>query len=338
MKKFFILTLFLMSLILLLASCAHTHEFGEWSQATLPTCTSEGIMKRICECGEIEEQTIPETDHVAGKASCTEELLCTVCGEVIGPKLDHVVEDSNSCTKWRACKLCGTTVQAAPGHDWTEANCLTAKSCRKCNETEGLPLGHQWVAGSPTCQVCGTERTAFCISGDAKEAQAAELYYIPRNFSVVGGSVAYETTDKAMNVIWKPDANIKANIKDFPIVLILTANLCTCDYDGACLGEEDCSLNLTVSGEQIDPADLKVYFFDRPYGWFNYFYYDYSSEIAKGLSGTISDIRFAVNGIEHSRENGGEKPEIYFIGFFKTLEEAEHCAGRYLATMWATEE
>ena len=322
--------------ILLLVSCKHTHDFGEWSYATLPTCTSEGVGTRMCECGETEEKTIPVADHVAGEASCTRELLCTECGEVIGPKLDHVVEEETSCTKWRACKLCGKTVQTAPGHDWIEASCTEPKTCARCNETEGMPLGHQWVwEPTASCKICGTERAALYISGSAEEAQSAELHYMYDRSSIVGGNVKYETADRAMHTIWTLNDGVDANIKDFPVVLILTANLCTCDYDGICCGEENCSLSLTVGDEKPDPINLQTYFFDRPYGWFNYFYYDYSSEIAEGLEGGICDIEFTVNGIT---ADGTERSEIYFIGFFKTLEEAEQCAGRYLATMWATEE
>lgn len=43
-------------------------------------------------------------------------------------------------------------------HEWTEADCDTAKTCSKCGATEGSPLGHSWLAAScttaKTCEIC----------------------------------------------------------------------------------------------------------------------------------------------------------------------------------------
>ena len=44
-------------------------------------------------------------------------------------------------------------------HDWTEADCNTAKTCKVCGETEGDKLGHSWTPASctapNTCSRCG---------------------------------------------------------------------------------------------------------------------------------------------------------------------------------------
>lgn len=43
-------------------------------------------------------------------------------------------------------------------HEWTPANCTTAKTCAKCGETEGEPIGHVWEDATCTmakhCSVC----------------------------------------------------------------------------------------------------------------------------------------------------------------------------------------
>ena len=52
-------------------------------------------------------------------------------------------------------------------HEWTDADCVTAKFCSKCDETEGEALGHNWNAAtrkSPkTCSRCG-ETEGNCLS------------------------------------------------------------------------------------------------------------------------------------------------------------------------------
>ena len=40
----------------------HIHEFGEWKTVTEPTEDMEGLEKRYCECGEVEEKTIPKLE------------------------------------------------------------------------------------------------------------------------------------------------------------------------------------------------------------------------------------------------------------------------------------
>ena len=51
-------------------------------------------------------------------------------------------------------------------HEWTDANCLAAKTCTRCGETEGEPLGHSWTDATctapKTCAACGvTEGTVL---------------------------------------------------------------------------------------------------------------------------------------------------------------------------------
>lgn len=44
-------------------------------------------------------------------------------------------------------------------HEWTPANCTTAKTCSKCGEVEGEPLGHKWMDATcirpMVCSACG---------------------------------------------------------------------------------------------------------------------------------------------------------------------------------------
>ena len=50
----------------------HTHTFTEWSYATLPSCQSEGVMSRDCECGEAEIYTTAPLRHNMVEDRCAD--------------------------------------------------------------------------------------------------------------------------------------------------------------------------------------------------------------------------------------------------------------------------
>lgn len=51
-----------------------------------------------------------------------------------------------NCTTAKACSICGKTEGSALGHDWTDATCTAPKTCKRtgCTATDGSPLGHDW--------------------------------------------------------------------------------------------------------------------------------------------------------------------------------------------------
>lgn len=51
-----------------------------------------------------------------------------------------------NCTTAKACSICGKTEGSALGHDWADATCTTPKTCKRtgCTATDGSPLGHDW--------------------------------------------------------------------------------------------------------------------------------------------------------------------------------------------------
>ena len=68
-----------------------THTFGEWETTKEPTCTEEGIQKRVCSgCGLEESKTLSKTDHkyVDGEmvlanvqsGKMYKKTKCSVCG------------------------------------------------------------------------------------------------------------------------------------------------------------------------------------------------------------------------------------------------------------------
>ena len=63
MKRLITILYILILSALALASCEHTHEFGDWETITEATCSETGIKKRTCECGEAETSEITKKSH-----------------------------------------------------------------------------------------------------------------------------------------------------------------------------------------------------------------------------------------------------------------------------------
>lgn len=58
----------------------HVHAFGEWTVEKEATCTEEGVLARVCECGEKETQPIDKIAHTFGEWHVVQEPTCTKYG------------------------------------------------------------------------------------------------------------------------------------------------------------------------------------------------------------------------------------------------------------------
>lgn len=155
-----ILALLMLSLLPTLTSCSllHTHEFGEWTTVTEPTCTVPGEQQRNCECGELEREAIAAIGHTevvdaAVDATCTKDgrtegSHCSVCGETIVAqevieRLPHTEEPASAaipatCIKWGAteslrCTVCNNVTKQVEyiepcGHDRQNDRCTICGS------------------------------------------------------------------------------------------------------------------------------------------------------------------------------------------------------------------
>ena len=45
----------------------HTHAYGEWERFRDPSCSEQGIDRRFCDCGDIQEVSIDKLDHSPGE-------------------------------------------------------------------------------------------------------------------------------------------------------------------------------------------------------------------------------------------------------------------------------
>ncbi len=116
---------------------AKGHSYA--SQVTSPTCTEQGYTTYTCACGDkyVGDYT-KANGHSAGEATCTEDSICSVCGDVVEEKLGH---DYSSVVTAPTC----------------DAQGYTTHTCNNCGDdyvdTYTSPFGHNYSASvtSPTC-------------------------------------------------------------------------------------------------------------------------------------------------------------------------------------------
>lgn len=164
----------------------HEHKYTS-NLTTNPTCTEEGVMTYTCTCGESYTEPYPALGHkyqseITKKATCKEEgektFTCSLCKDTYTetiPKTDHkagkeVVNKEATCTeageKKVFCEVCeaelSSEVIPATGHtesDWTvtkENGLFTkgeqVKTCTTCQEVlqtevieSRLPINYLYI-------------------------------------------------------------------------------------------------------------------------------------------------------------------------------------------------
>lgn len=79
---------------------------------------------------------------------CTAEGCTLTAGTANSEKGGYAEHDwtAANCTTAKACSICGKTEGSALGHDWADATCTAPKTCKRtgCTATDGSPLGHDW--------------------------------------------------------------------------------------------------------------------------------------------------------------------------------------------------
>lgn len=91
------------------------------------------------------EWTSDDTHHWH---ECTAEG-CTLTAGTANSGKDGYAEHNwtaANCTTAKTCSICSKTEGSALGHDWADATCTTPKTCKRtgCTATDGSPLGHDW--------------------------------------------------------------------------------------------------------------------------------------------------------------------------------------------------
>lgn len=80
---------------------------------------------------------------------CTAEG-CTLTAGTANSGKDGYAEHNwtaANCTTAKTCSICDKTEGSALGHDWADATCTTPKTCKRtgCTATYGSSLGHEWA-------------------------------------------------------------------------------------------------------------------------------------------------------------------------------------------------
>lgn len=128
MKK---ITLIILSIIAILTfvGCGHEHTPGPAA-----TCTED----QVCtECGEV---LVAATGHRPGaEATCLAPQLCENCGIELAPQLEHTPGAEATCTEPQLCTVCGTELSPALGHKINESN-----ACSVCG-LQIVPVGQKYI-------------------------------------------------------------------------------------------------------------------------------------------------------------------------------------------------
>lgn len=139
------------------------HNYTEWVPETDPTCTEQGLEKRVClNCPAVDTQAVPANGHALTEVAAV-DATCTKSGNTAGVQ----------------CKNCEwTTVEITDplGHTypdgWTvvkESTCTDygemERVCMRCDNVDAewvLALGHNFVNG--VCTRCDVAMVLDCLN------------------------------------------------------------------------------------------------------------------------------------------------------------------------------
>ena len=149
-------------------------------------------------------------------------------------------------------------------------------------------------------------------------------------------SVRYTLSTAAYHTAYSVKKEVSYDAKDFPVVLLLTRDFCTCEDPADCYALE--SVNSYVCNGAITGADdnhkiNELSMCDSPIvkdgRSYLYFYANFEEDAGFDYEGRINSIRFDFNGILID-EPGRNAFDIVFIAYFRTVEEAEQYVYDYL--------
>ncbi len=199
--------------------------------------------------------------------------------------------------------------------------------------------------GQPAILMTGNKETSDTKSISANQG---DTYTINDDFSV---RVADTSGERWSSASFKVKDEVSYDIDDFPVLCFLTRDYCNCDDPEDCWATEECGAYI-MAGKGKAPASggcEKIPFIDicdNPIiiedgdnaGSYLYFWYDTSSQTAidfAGGEGSRNDWTGRIHGaqLEFSNLSTDATRNIItfeWVGFFRTLEEAEAYVFSYL--------
>ena len=198
---------FLLGAVLCLGGCGGdcSHVWSTWAEERAPTCTEEGMEKRICsKCGKEERRETTATGHKWGNweeskaPTCTEKGTqkreCEICHESESKQTDALghaegVWTSDEEWHWKECPVCGEILSAREPHKAENGTCTV------CG---GEVVGLEYAVYEKECHVIGigTEEGDIVIPATYSGKPVTEIgksaFYCEEITSVfIPGSVVY---------------------------------------------------------------------------------------------------------------------------------------------------
>ena len=141
--------------------------------------------------------------------------------------------------------------------------------------------------------------------------------------------------------IWMVDNDTSYSIKDFPVAMMVTKNLCTCSesdkIDGHYCGAYEAGSVYIMTGENVSPSSA-CYIADSGVSWDAYYVGEdsYLSFIVDTslyeFDGRINGARFDVKGIDINTP-GASSFDVCFIAFFASEKDAEAYFMSYIESL-----
>ena len=180
---------------------------------------------------------------------------------------------------------------------------------------------------------------AVFMTGDIKNSDLMDIPYsiVGSDIELTGnGTVKVTATGSTADFgVWRVDREKSYDIKDFPVVMCMTKNLCNCRMDSHldCLALE-CIDAYVLAGDELEPQPRSTKDeMDMSYDPYiinddNYLYF-YKDMSESSLSGRFNGALFTVSNCDLTTP-GFDQFEMLWVGLFRNTEEAKAFALKYL--------
>lgn len=218
-----------------------SHSFSEWETVSEPTCTSIGLQKRACKCGQAEYNTISALSHTvvtnaAVSATCTtqgktEGSYCSACGVIISVQSD-IAPTGHNFDEVTVLKEALCNQDGMKRYSCSNANCECyydeSYSLPSLDTAELFAVAEQYTGRLWTFGRLGElihESSAFVISADGKIAACS--YVIDNAYSAIFilGDTYYDVTEVLAYNNASYLAVLKIDATDLPYAKIAESEL-----------------------------------------------------------------------------------------------------------------
>ena len=176
--------LLILSFVLILVGCDHTHAYGEWVVVKEATELEEGLKERVCSCGEKETETIEKLEHahefgewvVVKEATETEEgtkeRTCS-CGEKETETIEKL-EHTHVFGEWVVVK---EATEKEAGLKERECAC-GEKESEEIAKLDHVHAFGEWVVVKEATETEEGSKERECACGEKETEAIAKLEHV----------------------------------------------------------------------------------------------------------------------------------------------------------------